>query len=256
MTNDPLMASEVTATSEKASSRGWMWILIALAGVSILLVLMCGGILAALLIPDFSSARTAARTFSAQNNLKHVGIAFQEYHQAHGQLPMSVMVEETEGQQKQVSWRVSLLPFLLDEGMTELYDTDAQISVEGGVSDPSLGCPVYYRNDFFDTDVTSQEACVFVVNNSEGVMDENAVVSFDDVTDGADSTLLVVSLFDRSVPWSNPEDLDLGQLQAAFSNASREQPILVLFCDGSVEAFSEPISPGRVRAMVTKAGND
>lgn len=256
MTNDPLMASEVTATSEKASSRGWMWILIALAGVAILLVLMCAGVLAALLIPAVSSARTAARTVSAQNNLKLVGIAFQEYHQAHGQLPLSVMAEETEGQQKQVSWRVSLLPFLLDEGMAGLYDTDEQISVEGEGSDPSLGCPIYYRNDLFDTDVTSQEACVFVVNDPEGVMDKDAVVSFDDVTDGADSTLLAVSLSDRSVPWSNPEDLDLGQLQVAFSNASREQPVLVLFCDGSVEAFREPISPGRVRAMVTKAGND
>ncbi|MEC7680611.1 MAG: hypothetical protein VX694_15175, partial [Planctomycetota bacterium] len=80
MTNDPLMASEVIATSEKASSRGWMWILIALAGVAILLVLMCAGVLAALLIPAVSSARMAARTVSAQNNLKLVGIAFQEYH--------------------------------------------------------------------------------------------------------------------------------------------------------------------------------
>src|SRR5262249_39650710 len=65
------------------------------AGGVILALLVCGGVLSALLFPAIQSAREAARRTQCMNNLRQIGMALQNYHDAYNCFPPAYMADET-----------------------------------------------------------------------------------------------------------------------------------------------------------------
>lgn len=72
--------------------------------------LVCGGILIALLLPAVQQARTAARTSVSRNNLKQIGLAFHNYHDANNAMPIGGTYDEN-GRALH-SWQTRLTPYL------------------------------------------------------------------------------------------------------------------------------------------------
>jgi prepilin-type N-terminal cleavage/methylation domain-containing protein/prepilin-type processing-associated H-X9-DG protein len=83
--------------------------------VELLVVIAIIGILVALLLPAIQAAREAARRSQCINNLKQLGVAFQNYHDTYKQLPIGAY-SCCWG-----TWQMSILQFLEEQELADLY---------------------------------------------------------------------------------------------------------------------------------------
>ena len=97
--------------------------------VELLVVIAIIGVLVAVLLPAVQYAREAARLSSCRNNLKQIGLAFQQYEGVHGVYPPSSTTFIENGiwsQQPQSfhlhSWASLILPHLEQENLHERID--------------------------------------------------------------------------------------------------------------------------------------
>jgi prepilin-type N-terminal cleavage/methylation domain-containing protein/prepilin-type processing-associated H-X9-DG protein len=83
--------------------------------VELLVVIAIIGILVALLLPAIQAARESARRSQCVNNLKQLGVAFQNYHDTYKQLPL--------GNHSCCwgTWQMSILPFIEEQELGDIY---------------------------------------------------------------------------------------------------------------------------------------
>ena len=86
--------------------------------VELLVVIAIIGILVALLLPAVQAAREAARRTHCLNNLKQMGLAVHNFHDTHGDLPVSRL------QNNGMTFWVFILPFLEEGAFFEGWDLD------------------------------------------------------------------------------------------------------------------------------------
>ena len=91
--------------------------------IELLVVIAIIAILIALLLPAVQQAREAARRSACKNNLKQVGLAFHNYHDAFRTFPIGAQVPIY-----QANWRVSILPYM---DQANLYNSLTQTPANG-----------------------------------------------------------------------------------------------------------------------------
>jgi prepilin-type N-terminal cleavage/methylation domain-containing protein len=89
--------------------------------VELLVVIAIIGILVALLLPAIQAAREAARRAQCTNNLKQIGIALQNYHSARKSFPIGAALQEG------TTWSGFLLPYMEEQALADLLETDPNI---------------------------------------------------------------------------------------------------------------------------------
>jgi prepilin-type N-terminal cleavage/methylation domain-containing protein len=123
--------------------------------VELLVVVTIIGVLIALLAPAVQAAREAARRLSCSNNLKQLGLAIHQYHEAYGCLPPGALVEQLPDGSLQTSYlgpHSRILPFIEEHNVFDamninaLYGDLANKDAVGRVIDVFL-CPSEVRRE-------------------------------------------------------------------------------------------------------------
>lgn len=102
--------------------------------VELLVVIAIIGILIALLLPAVQAAREAARRTQCTNNLKQLALGLHNYHSVHNSLPHGASYGITSsttllpGNNRSGTWGSSILPFIEQESLYEMFDLSRHMS--------------------------------------------------------------------------------------------------------------------------------
>jgi hypothetical protein len=221
--------------------------------------------LLAALVPAVQAARIAAGRSQSTNNLKQIGLAMHNFHDAHKHLPPQA-IRGKEGQPL-LSWRVAILPYLgegelysqfrLDEPWDSEHNKKLIEKMPLTLASPHLGNALRAKGmTSYLAPLSKQPPAVSLVplddskkpvvnGKDEMVFDLPQGTTFARMTDGSSNTIMVLEVHPKSaVVWTKPDDqvLDekaplkslLGQPSNGFS---------AVLCDGSVRFISSSIDP-------------
>lgn len=107
--------------------------------VEVLVVIAIIGILVALLLPAVQAAREAARRTQCTNQLKQIGLAIQNFHDARGQFPNG----RTERDEFSLAWTFSILPQLEEQAIHDAYDPAFPVHAEENAAAMRVGIATY-----------------------------------------------------------------------------------------------------------------
>ncbi len=207
-----MIAIDCLADSRARHKRGFTLIEL-LAVVAIIFML------ASFLLPAVQRARDAARQIACQNNLLQIGLALNNYANAHGVLPPGTsnatgpIVSTADVKQYHMSWTVQILPYLQQKAAYQhvdftksvyapendaLQSKELKIWICPSARNAALGT---YRSNYcgvhndYETPINT---------NQNGVLFLNSAIRFEQVHDGASHTMLVGEMSDdepRSLSW-------------------------------------------------------
>ena len=228
--------------------------------------LMVFGLLAALVFPAVSQPRWSPHR-ACFRNLRQIGIALHNYHDAFDSLPMSRSGDPPH------SWRVALLPYLDQYGLSRQYQFELAWN-EGTNRRVALTKLLAYECPF---DSRLAPSGKFPRSDYLAVVGDHTLwqpaepTRFEEVSnaDGLSNTLMVVEACGTDIPWAEPRDLSFNDTPLGInlpgSAPHRSDGMLssyhrggaeVLFADGSVWYLPAQTSPEILRALLTKNGNE
>ncbi|MDB4532804.1 DUF1559 domain-containing protein [bacterium] len=242
--NQPSPYSAAPIVSPSSSKGGGNSVLIIglVIGVGVVL-LFCGGVLVALLLPAVSNARLAARSNSQMNQTKQVALALLNYHAVHKQLPFTATADENGNVIG--SWRMAVAPYVDDGG---LY-------VQGKSQTVPDRAPFCFQP--LDP-TTPNETDVFVIVSPEGMFSSvpNTPIHFSDVTDRLDMTVMAVRLPNRSADWKSTNELTPDEAFAAIQSLNNNESGFWLMGDGSVTRIELPLDRKTFDTLITRGGGE
>lgn len=239
-------------------SSGWtVAIVVIVACGSVMLV--CGGILVALLLPAVQAAREAARRAQCTNNLKQIGLAMHNYHDVYNCFPPAY-IPDAKGKPMH-SWRVLLLPYMEQKALYDRYRFDEPWD---GPNNRLLANAIVQVYRCPSNPKTNSPTTDYVMIVGPGtISDGPSATKIQDIKDSTSNTLLVVEIPSSNIPWMKPQDLDakstkvaMGAAQAPGIGSRHPGGANVLYADGSVRFVSGSISPALLQGMSTIAGDD
>lgn len=172
--------------------------------VELLVVIAIIGILVALLLPAVQAAREAARRIQCSNNLKQLGLAMQNYHDANRSIPPAGAFVVGNAFFS-YSAHARMLPYLEQSNLYQLVDFNTSFNLQPNVCSqriPTFQCPSEVRLEpKVNGALTHQPVnygvnigtwLVFDPNNGkwgDGSFGINAKMNFASITDGLSNTL-------------------------------------------------------------------
>jgi hypothetical protein len=232
-------------------------IIIVLSVLGGLMLLGCLCLIPALLLPAVQQAREAARRAQSMNNLRQIGLAMHNYHDAFRQWPPGGIVAE-DGTPHQ-SWQYSLLPYVGQAGMF------SQINADLPWTDPNnelffrTPIPTYLNPSETET-ITPDGLAVSHYAANLKVMKPNGNLTIRQVTDGTSNTMVAGEVTGGLKAWGDPSNVrdpaaGIGTGANQFGRLGGQGAVILLM-DGSVRFVDASIAPATLQALSTPDGGE
>ena len=205
-----------------------------------------------LLLPAVQKVREAAARASSQNNLKQIGLAMHNYHDAYGKFPAAAICDKNG--KPLLSWRVAILPFIEQNNLYQQFKLDEPWDSEHNIKLSKVVIKVYtHPQQPQDTFGLSHYRLFY---GKDAMFDLKDGKTFAQITDGLSNTILAVEAAE-GVPWTKPDDFlyDAKKPLPKFGGLSANG-FNVLMGDGSVRFLSNSVSEKTLRAMITANGGE
>jgi prepilin-type processing-associated H-X9-DG protein len=218
---------------------------------TVLLLCMAGP--AALLLPAVQQAREAARRTQCRNNLKQIGLAMHNYHDAYGCFPPVATVDDKG--RPLLSWRVAILPFIEE---SQLYD---QFHLDEAWDSPN-NMPLVQRIPQIylcpSDSAQGTNTNYFAVTGPGTIFPPDKCTRVRDVVDGLSFTVMVGEAASSSTPWTKPDDPVFDGTQPTPARTPSPHPggRNILMGDGNVRFVSDSIPPQTWQALRTIGGGE
>lgn len=223
----------------------------------------------AIFYPAVQSTVCGRRLSPCKNNLKQIGLALHNYHDAYKTFPPAFVVGP-DGKPWH-SWRVLLLSFLEEGPLWEEYRLDEPWN--GPHNSKLLNRrPEVFACHSIDANplVAKTDTTYVAVVGSETVWPGSSSIQLADFVDGASNTLFVVEVRDAGSPWLAPDDLSfeeallpLGVVKGrcvSSNHFTEDDPsrggVQVLLGDGTSRFVNYDIAPEIWKALLTRDGGE
>ncbi len=230
--------------AQRKSGTPWIVILAVACGV----LVVCGGILTALLLPAVQAARETREKASCMNRVKQINLAFLNYESAYRHFPPA-----SGGMKGQpMSWRVAILPFIEQDFLYKQYRQD-----EPWNSPNNLAIAKQMPREFLcpsDSEAGAGETSYVMITgeNTIGGTPDSSGVSPRQITDGTSNTILIVEVHGLKIPWTEPRDITLDELLQRVRSGARIGHVTgfnVGMADGSVHFLSTTFDAETLRRL-------
>lgn len=252
----PSVKPSMSPGTAAAAGAGIGTVLLIVGVVGLVVLLGCGGVAAALLIPAFAKAKEAAKRAQSMNNEKQILLALHNYHDTYQTLPPAYIADK-DGKPMH-SWRVLILPFVEQQALYSQYDFSKPWDSPENMAIANTMPPVYRSPFDAENKQTFNHTSYLFFTGKESAFDGSNPSSFGRITDGLSNTLALCEVNNSGVVWTQPSDLDTAQLDFMIRKLDAQQPgqinsalsdgVIVGFLDGSVRTISNRANPEQLRS--------
>ena len=185
--------------------------------------------------------------------LKLIGAALYNYHEANGSFP-PVVIRDDQGRPMH-SWRVLLLPYMEEQKLYEQYDlSQPWDSPHNRALIDKM--PDIYRCAKLASAGAGVTPFVAVVGK-EAAWTEGEARKLEDFADGRSNTVMVVELPSKATTWTEPEDVPFSDMVGTADGPQRAgTTVNALFADGSVHGLPDDLLSGPLRGAFTRSAGD
>ena len=193
---------------------------------------------------------TLAQRQRASNNLKMIGLAMHNYHDANGALPTNTLTKDGK---PGLSWRVLILPYLEEDTLyrqfklDEAWDSEHNIKLVDKL--PKVFMPVRgkaEKNQTFYQMFAGRDTLLGEAGKGIGLAN---------VTDGLSNTIMVVE-GGKPVDWTKPGDLEFDGKALPKLGGMFDGQFHALMGDGSVKRIPKGIDANVLLGSITRSGGE
>ncbi len=224
--------------------------------VVFLLVVVVGGVFLWRAVLD---AREAARDMQCKCPLKQISLAMLNYEQTYKCFPPAYTTD-AEGKPMH-SWRVLLLPYIDSSAIYEKYRFDEPWDSPNNLAIAKEAAYMFRCPSQPDVD--------YPITNYVLVVGPHTIANgpncrkFEEITDGARNTIMLVEVADSGICWNEPRDLRFDEIDFRINGKKRlgisshhPRKVNVAICDGGVTWLLDSTPPETVKGLLTIDGGE